>query len=204
MPGGGMNGKAKVAERQGRTYLEMALNNDGMNPEFRKRTEAFYGPSARFQKTAADLHHLVYAISEPPQSVDDLIRLHDSKNTLPNNPAVKRTLAQLPVKRAHAVILVDLTRMFSSLPRLANLSISGVSAAKLDLPTKQAPIIGWALEVQKDSVTGHFAMDQDDAVALCKAVRTISESGTPRMVHVRSAVPPKPPRPPEDKDDKDE
>ena len=203
MPGGGMFGTPQVIQRQGRTYLEMPLLSDTTNPVYRKRAEAFYGAAARFQKTTGDGHHLIYAISEPPQSVDDVLHVQESKRTLANNPMVKRALDQLPANRAHSIMLVNLSQMFQSLPGMNTLSISGAQAHLPRLPADHGdgPILGWALVAEKDAITGHMAINQQDAVSFCQSVRKMADHGTPQIEHPRRPAPPKPAAPPTDDDD---
>ncbi|HUN80570.1 MAG TPA: hypothetical protein VMV81_03585 [Phycisphaerae bacterium] len=201
---GGLSGKPRMVQHNGQPCMDISLYSDKISPAYRRRIENFYGPKAMFEKLAADKHHLVYSICEPPLGIDEVLKVHKSGHSLADNPLVKSTLDKLPVSQAHAVMLVNVAQMFQTLPAMA--ADAGGNVMTMPRTTQvNGPLVGWALTIDKSTITGQMAIEQEQAVTFCQSLRKMAEEGPPRAarVHEKLPKPPKPaePEPPDSDDD---
>lgn len=179
LPGSGCTGKF-VRRRQGDVdFMEMSLATKDLSKEMREELNKVYGENVRYQQAAGGPDRVVYTFAGPPTSVVDFIG--DKAGQRVNaNPAVRRIVDRLP-SRPHMLIVFDMEQALAAVPYLAGSKTTAPSAEKPAPSVSERPsrgLIGWAAVVRPTSISGHFAMDAQDAIESFKLAQQMPQKLT--------------------------
>lgn len=168
--GVGKGGRFRKVIRDGVEVSEMRFDEPGMDAAMVESIKEAYGPDVRLQLATAGDQHVVYAFTQSPSEITELIRCVSTGKGVAHNSAVLAMRSAMP-DDANVVVMCDLNRLVAA----ATENLSGQVPSNNHKETgrtvahnqrRDGPLLGWSCKVTNNLLDCQFTMDAQDLAKL--------------------------------------
>ncbi len=168
--GMGKGGRFRKVVRDGAEIREMRFDEPGMAVAMVESIKEAYGPDVRLQLAAAGDRHVVYALTQSPSRVTELIRCVSSEKGIANNSAVRAMRSAMP-EDANVVVLCDLNRLVAAATENLSGQIQNTGQNQIARKVAQGdrrggPLFGWSCKVTNNLLDCQLTIDARDLAKL--------------------------------------